>query len=198
MGAGGTSQDLAEGLRAEGMPVVGWDSLRYFWRVKTPEVMAADLALVISSYTARWNATKVLLVGYSFGADVLPTALPPSLLRSGGGSSRSPCSASAGTRNGRFPSAGCSICRKLGSRPRRCPRCWACPAESVQCIYGADETASACRDLAGTAVEVIRMPGGHHFAGDYAGLQRAILAGLTRRQDAAGTPGAGAPVALPP
>jgi pimeloyl-ACP methyl ester carboxylesterase len=74
---------LAERLQHDGVSVVGWDSLRYFWRKKTPERTAEDLAAVIQSYRAKWGADKVALVGYSFGADVLPAAyaLLPALIK---------------------------------------------------------------------------------------------------------------------
>jgi pimeloyl-ACP methyl ester carboxylesterase len=54
--------------------VVGIDSLRYFWRRKTPEETAHDLARVIRTYARRWHAKSIALIGYSFGADVLPFA----------------------------------------------------------------------------------------------------------------------------
>ena len=42
------------------------------------------LATVMSTYLERWHAAKVILIGYSFGADVLPFAynrLPQELRR---------------------------------------------------------------------------------------------------------------------
>jgi type IV secretory pathway VirJ component len=66
---------IAEKLRSQGVSVVGWDSLRYFWSRKTPAQVARDLGAVIDTYTARWGASKVALVGYSFGAGVLALRL---------------------------------------------------------------------------------------------------------------------------
>ena len=69
-------------LSRAGIPVVGWNSLRYFLVRRTPEVVARDLARVMEGYGRRWGRPRVLLVGYSFGADVLPFAvnrLPPAL-----------------------------------------------------------------------------------------------------------------------
>lgn len=63
---------IGEKLQALGVPVVGWDSLRYFWSRKTPEQTTADLTAILAAYGAKWHADKVALVGYSFGADVLP------------------------------------------------------------------------------------------------------------------------------
>jgi len=65
---------IAQKLQTDGVSVVGWDSLRYFWSKKSPEQTARDLGAVIDTYTSRWGASKIALIGYSFGADVLPFA----------------------------------------------------------------------------------------------------------------------------
>ena len=69
-------------MQSLGVSVVGWDSLRYFWRRKTPDEVAADLAAVISAYTRKWGCDEVALIGFSFGASVMPflyDRLDPSL-----------------------------------------------------------------------------------------------------------------------
>jgi type IV secretory pathway VirJ component len=74
---------VAAGLAAAGVPVVGWSSLRYYWTPRTPEAAARDLARIVEHYSAAWKRQRVLLVGYSFGADVLPflvNRLPSSAL----------------------------------------------------------------------------------------------------------------------
>ena len=63
---------MGEKLQALGIPVVGWDSLRYFWSRKTPEQTCGDLAAIMTYYGAKWRADKVVLVGYSFGANLMP------------------------------------------------------------------------------------------------------------------------------
>ena len=59
-------------LAARGMPVVSLDALKYFWNEKTPASTTADVEKLISLYKDKWQKNKVLLVGYSFGADALP------------------------------------------------------------------------------------------------------------------------------
>ena len=68
-------RQIGQELARSGMPVVGVDSLRYFWREQRPEAIAHDLDRMISHYTAKWGKSKVLLIGYSFGADMLPFAI---------------------------------------------------------------------------------------------------------------------------
>lgn len=65
-------EELAGRLAAAGYPVVGWNSLRYYMTPRTPEVAADDLTAVMRAYERKWGRRRVLLVGYSMGADVLP------------------------------------------------------------------------------------------------------------------------------
>ena len=46
----------------------------------------------------------------------------------------------------------------------------------VLCIYGEDESDSLCPKLDPKKFKVVKLKGGHHFDGDYAGLARQILA----------------------
>src|ERR1700722_16635195 len=68
----GTPQGFSTALAEAGEPVVGIDALRYFLRPHSPQAAAADLAAVIEHYAAAWSRPRVILVGYSFGADSLP------------------------------------------------------------------------------------------------------------------------------
>lgn len=73
---------LAERLKAAGIPSVGLDSLRYFWTARTPDSAAKDVARLTKHYLDAWQKKRVMLIGYSFGADVLPfivERLPPDL-----------------------------------------------------------------------------------------------------------------------
>ena len=68
----GTPKGFSTALAEAGEPVVGIDALRYFLRPHSPQAAAADLAAVIEHYAVAWSRPKVVLVGYSFGADSLP------------------------------------------------------------------------------------------------------------------------------
>src|SRR5258706_184204 len=65
-------KDISAVLAATGMPVVGLNALQYFWTKRTPETAAADLDSLLTTYLANWRKSRVVLVGYSRGADVLP------------------------------------------------------------------------------------------------------------------------------
>lgn len=81
---GWTSFDntFCELLAKKGVPVVGLDAKKYFWKAKTPEETTIALASIIEDYTKKWNTTSFVLAGYSFGADLVPfiaNKLPDSL-----------------------------------------------------------------------------------------------------------------------
>src|SRR5262249_12501498 len=71
---GDLDRQIAEWFGAEGYAVVGVDTNVYFADGLTPERVAEDLNHLVLDLTWRWHAPKVMLVGYSFGADILPMA----------------------------------------------------------------------------------------------------------------------------
>jgi type IV secretory pathway VirJ component len=172
---------IAHNLRDSGVSVVGVDSLRYFWRAKSPEQTAHDLARVIQTYSTRWHAKSVALIGYSFGADVLPFAYNrmPKAVRG----KISMMSLLGFARGADFE---IRVLGWLGVPPSdkalpAYPEIAKVPPGLVQCFYGDDETDTICPALAKTGVAVIRTSGGHHFGGDYGNLAHVILDGWRRR-----------------
>ena len=172
---------IAEALQKDGVSVIGIDALRYFWNEKTPEQTAHDLARVIQTYSARWHVSHVALIGYSFGADVMPFAY-----------NRLPEAARARVSYvslmGFAPAADFQI-RVTGwlgmpasdeARPVG-PELAKLPPAMVQCIYGEKEEDTLCPSLTKTGIEVIRTPGDHHFGGDYNALARRILSGWQKQ-----------------
>lgn len=65
-------KDIANNLANKGIPIVGWNSLEYFWEGKTPDIAGKDLQKVIHHYNTLWNKNELLLIGFSMGADVMP------------------------------------------------------------------------------------------------------------------------------
>jgi type IV secretory pathway VirJ component len=168
-------------LAERGVTVVGVDSLRYFWRKRTPEEAAADLAKLLAARRAKAGAEAVLLVGYSFGADVLPAIynrLPEaerarvvqlSLL------------GLAPTASFEFHVAGWLGAAGADDRPVL-PELARIDPRLVQCVYGVEEKESLCPGPALDAAERIETKGGHHFDGNYRALAEKILAGAERRR----------------
>jgi type IV secretory pathway VirJ component len=71
---GWTSFDhtVCEKLAEKGMPVVGLDAQKYFWKGKQPKEAADEISNAVKHYMQQWNKNSFVLVGYSFGACVAP------------------------------------------------------------------------------------------------------------------------------
>jgi type IV secretory pathway VirJ component len=178
-GWAGLDQDVAGALAARGVPVVGLNTLKYFWSARTPETAAHDLARVIVHYGAAWKRPKVLLIGYSFGADVLPflyTRLPPELRD---GIASVSFLALSDTATFEFHVADWIPGAGDGGRAT-VPEVARMGAVRMLCLYGADEADSPCPKLARPGLRAVALAGGHHFGGDYAALATQILDGALR------------------
>lgn len=66
------SQKLADEYASAGIPVVALISSKYFWKRRTPDQSATDVAALMNKYSKDLKKKYVLLCGYSFGADVMP------------------------------------------------------------------------------------------------------------------------------
>jgi type IV secretory pathway VirJ component len=55
-----------------GFNTIGFNSRDYFWERKTPRQTADDLNMLLRIYINQYQPKKIILCGYSFGADVVP------------------------------------------------------------------------------------------------------------------------------
>jgi type IV secretory pathway VirJ component len=170
----GVSAELA----AKGISTVGWDSLSYFWRPRTPTETAEDLAQVVRHYLDAWHKEQVILIGYSFGAEVLPfmaNGLPADLRP------RVKLAAFLGlgqTAMFEFHLADwLNSGRGAAARPVL-PQMLALGWTRGLCVYGEDEADSLCPALAALGVRVYKLPGDHHFDADYPRVAALILESL--------------------
>ncbi|MBK8175244.1 MAG: virulence factor family protein [Rhodospirillales bacterium] len=169
-------RSLGEILAATGVHVIGIDCLRYFWHEKSPGEVAADLARLIAQIINENSAAKISLIGYSFGADVLPAILKrlPTDTRSRivfisllalGKDAHFEIKVS-----GWFGGDSTSDAQPLS------PELAGINVARVQCIYGEDETdESGCLDRQLQGADIVHLPGGHHFDEDYSRLAEIIL-----------------------
>jgi type IV secretory pathway VirJ component len=133
---------------------------------------------ILRHYRTRWNVRHVLLVGYSFGAGILPFAvrrLPDDLRQD----------VIQISLLGLIPRAPfeISVTGWLGAHDRGLPilpELRQLDLGRVQCVYGEEED-TLCTSPELGAAERIRTTGGHHFNGDYERLANEILAGAARR-----------------
>ncbi|MBK1712648.1 virulence factor family protein [Rubrivivax gelatinosus] len=166
---------IAGALAARGIPVAGFDSLRYFWSARTPEGLAADLDRMVRFYGARWGRSQLLLIGFSQGADVLPFAFnrmdPDSR-----GRTRLTVLLSPGQKAS-FEFKVTNWLGPGGTLPVL-PEAQKLDPATTLCVHGRDDEESLCPSLARGGVPVLTRSGGHHFDGRYEALVEQILSNL--------------------
>lgn len=171
-------KEIADSLAAHGIAVVGLDSRSYLSTQRDPDGASKDLAWIARHYLSKYGADSLILVGYSHGADVLPfmtSRLPPDLLR------RVRVMALLGAApNATFKF---HLIDLISNKKRKDDLMTVPEIEKlatagvrVLCIYGADESESACRSVASVhGVTVVPMPGGHHFDKEYGVIATHLL-----------------------
>jgi type IV secretory pathway VirJ component len=163
---------LAEQLVSRGVGVVGVSSLRYFWNAKPPAQVAADMRRLV---TALVRARRpVFAGGFSFGAEIVPVAL------------REWTPAERQTLAGLvLIGPGLSASFEIDPldwirRPEENPATRVAPAVRAiglpaLCLAGTEEDDTPCPSLLGVpGPRVVRLPGSHHFNGDYAAVAEAV------------------------
>lgn len=168
-------------LQQQGIPVVGIDSLRYFWSERQPQETADDLHRIIALYGKRWNVKHVLLIGYSFGADILPRTYNRLPRTDRDRVTQVSLMALSHQVDYKISVLGWFGATGADGAGDPVADIKAIDPKRIQCIYGTDEDEDACPALKGTGVELIAIDGGHHFDGDYPALVKRILDGLDQR-----------------
>ncbi|HEV7608822.1 MAG TPA: AcvB/VirJ family lysyl-phosphatidylglycerol hydrolase [Steroidobacteraceae bacterium] len=183
-GWAGLDQGVSGELAAHGIPVVGLNSLKYFWHTRTADSTAADVTRIVEQYAARWHKTRVLLVGYSFGADVMPFVFNrlPAATRSRVASvsllGLGPAATFEVTVGEWLPGAD-------DKGDPVVPEIMRMPAMPVLCVMGAGEKGSSCPKVAESGVTVRQIGDGHHFSGLAPEIALQIMDVAAIRTDAA-------------
>jgi type IV secretory pathway VirJ component len=173
-------RDVAGEMAKLGYPVVGIDTLRYYWQHKTPEQSAADLSELMQHYRQKWGTNRFVLTGYSFGADVLPAIY--NRLPAEDQQRIDAVMLLAFARSGSFEIEVEGWLGKEGQEAPTGPEMARLPASKVVCVYGVEETdESGCTEK--TAVgERLKLPGGHHFDENYPALAKRLIGEIETRQ----------------
>ena len=169
-------KDIGQQLNRAGLPVVGWNTLQYFWNRKTPEIASADLQRVLAHYRQQWQKPRVLLIGFSLGADVLPfmiSRLPASertriadialLSLSHTVDFEFHVSAWLGSSQGDTHQVAPEL-KKIG--------------ESILCVYGTTDDDTLCKEFKAPNIANVALPGDHHYEGDFQAVTKLIIAHL--------------------
>ncbi len=172
-------EGVAETLVRQGIGVVGLSTLRYFWNEKTPADVAGALRAVVEVLAG--TGRPVFAGGYSFGADVVPVAL-----------ARVPAAGRPAVAGLALVAPGQSATFEIDpldwvrQAPESDPQAGVAPAVRALdlpavCVAGTEEDDSACAQLQGSSSEVVRLPGSHHFNGDYAAVGEAVTRFIKNR-----------------
>ena len=161
-GWAGIDRDVAGQLANAGIPVVGVDSLSYFWTARTPTGAARDLRQLILSFSQHWKRPRVLLVGYSFGADTLPLMVDaldgPARARI----ARMSLLGLSATADFQFHLSSWLDISSDNGLPT-VPAVTRLRGLPMQCVRGEDESDSACPQIPAGLAQQYLVPGGHHF-----------------------------------
>ncbi|MDQ0395962.1 AcvB/VirJ family lysyl-phosphatidylglycerol hydrolase [Labrys monachus] len=167
----GIDDGIASGLARAGVTTIGLNSLAYFIHHRSPD----EVAVAVERMVAPFRADRpIILVGYSFGADVAATVyahLTPEL--------RERIHLVSLLGLSREADYAVGFMKVLSAQRRTIPAVAAISGPHVQCFRGADEgDRSGCSDVDPQRVEIVTLPGGHHFDGNYDAIASRILEGL--------------------
>ncbi len=175
-GWGVTDRGLAKDLAANGIPVVALNSMKYFWTKKTVENAAADLERILRGYLSAWGKKRVVLIGYSLGADVLPFML-----------NRIPTDLQEAVRILVLmgPSETVEFQFHLMDWLGRSPGKGALPVLpeinkvdrdiAILCLCGEKDSTQVCDRIDPARTRKVTLPTGHRFGADFAPISAAVL-----------------------
>jgi type IV secretory pathway VirJ component len=175
-------KSMAHALAERGVAVAGLNSARYVDRARTPDEAASDLARIMRHFLEAWHRQRVVLIGYSRGADLVPfmvSRLPADL--------RDRIVLTALLGPGEWASFHFSPLDLARSHAR--PDTYPVQPEvaklrgtPVLCLYGSKDRGAICRSLAGAGLaRAVEHAGGHRVTGgDGPALVDTILAALPK------------------
>ena len=180
-GWAGLDRGVADALNADGVRVIGFSTLKFFWHKQTPDAAAQAIARVIAHYGKAYPDARFVLIGYSFGASLVPVVanrLPDDARkRVDGGVLISPDDEAVFEIHvgDWFGSTHHDEALPIG------PEMQASKVPLV-CVHGNDESDSFCLKPQPAQVKVVTLPGGHHYNGDYSALGKLIADNLPSRR----------------
>lgn len=172
----GMSADTIPALAAHGYPVYAINSPTLFAHRRTQADVQRIVADAVRRGLEKTQSDRVVLIGQSYGADILQTGLAalPADLRAKvagvilvvpGETVFFRADPSGLVYHGTPDSIGAATARKLNWTP-------------FTCIYGTAESDSLCPQIVLPNLRTIAMPGGHFLGRDSAGLIAHVLAAI--------------------
>lgn len=174
----GAGPHTAAALRARGLPVLGVSSSTAFRAHRDRAFVDRFVADSVRAALARTGAARIVVIGQSYGADILQTGLArvPDALRSRiaaivlivpGDKVFFRADPSNLSYQGAPDSIATATARTLSWAP-------------LTCIYGTAEPDSLCPALTLANARLAPLPGGHFLEHDYVRLENRVMAGVDR------------------
>lgn len=172
----GLGATVTQELAAHGVPVMGVNMPTLFGRQRTRAEVDAIIAGAVRAALTRAHAERVVLVGQSYGSDILATgaaALPADLRARVAG-----IVLVVPARTAYFRADPTNFAYQAAPDAQTADAMRPVDWTPVTCIYGAAERDSLCPLLHGPGVRAIALPGGHYLRNDSDRLIAVILAAL--------------------
>ena len=168
------STTFMEAINKQGYAVIGLSAKDYFWSRKKPQEAANAIEAAINESNKQWKKKNIVLIGYSFGADVAPfmfTHFSPAMaarvnqLILLSPSPKTDFEIHVMQMLGWGKNTGESVPAEINkiSKP-------------ISFIVGDDENEFPFSQLTIKNKQIVKMPGGHHYDGDVNALYKQIVA----------------------
>jgi type IV secretory pathway VirJ component len=174
----GMGPRVADRLVADGIPVVGVNSLSFFRKTRSA-AEATQLLTASIAQARRMNPTaRLLLIGQSYGADMMQVAL-----------SRLPSAERAHVAMVALVVPGATVAYRASpaeiftfamAESDALPTARQLTWTPLLCVRGQEETSSLCPLLHQGNVQSVALPGGHKMHGDDEAVYRTIRAAMAR------------------
>ncbi|HOV14008.1 MAG TPA: AcvB/VirJ family lysyl-phosphatidylglycerol hydrolase [Spirochaetota bacterium] len=167
-------RDVGNYFAKDGYGVIGFDCLKYFLTKRTPDETAKDIGRVIKYYSKKIKIDRVVIIGYSFGADVLPFVLNRLFIDE---SKKVKYSVFMGISNNaafEFHLGSLVGIKDSGQEYRTLPEVKKINSQKLFFIAGEKEEDSLVKKLDRNKYNISVLKGGHHFGGNYKEIAKLI------------------------
>lgn len=171
---------IGEWMAKKDIHVLGVSTIKAFWKTRQPKQVAADIEAMLA-HADPSGSLPVMLIGYSFGADVLPFAWPELKPETRARIRLFALLAPEKTTEFHVSVAGWlgmksgtySVVDAIGKLP----------SDPVLCVFGIEEIDDTpCKPETLAGMEIVHTPGEHHFDEDYPKLGQTILDAYAARK----------------
>jgi len=169
------SQGLLAKISSKGYGILVLDASKYFWKAKTPAQLASDMALLLAKHLRNRHSQQVIVLGYSFGASVIPfmlSRLPSDVANK---VERAVC-----ISPGRFADFEVTLSTLLNNTKGN--KSYPVVDESrkltplpVYFLFGQEEDPETTRFFIDASMHVTLLPGSHDYRNDVDALSRKLL-----------------------